>query len=64
MKYGWISVNDELPNDDETVVCKNFDVPDKDVAPIVCYFDAEEREFYHLYDLHSHPIKITHWKRV
>ena len=59
----WLSIEAFLPRDDDTVFAININYPQ--VVPVLCYFDAEDQEFYQINTIGPpYPIKITHWMNI
>lgn len=56
----WISVKDQVPKDDETVLAI-AEGPDSTSSPVLCYFEQLDNNFLSIYDTHSIPLKVTHW---
>ena len=54
----WISVEDKLPEDDESVIGYNKKV--KDVL-VNCWFDGEIREFIPIHSMQTCCVKIDYW---
>lgn len=57
----WISVKDELPVDDQTVLITHTKI-DKMIH--TAYYEEETDSFFSLNSFHALPIEITHWMEL
>lgn len=58
----WISINDQIPNDDQSVFVINSKVQ---MLPIKAFYCEEWKEFISLEtDSTNHPISVTHWMEM